>query len=146
MTKKWNQRFLELAKTIGLWSKDPSTQVGSVLVDDEKNILSVGFNGFPRGVKDDINRYINRDLKYKMICHAEANAVAAAARNGHSLKGAILYSTAMPCCQCTVLILQAGVKEIVFATNSDYETRWAADLKVSWEMCREVGVGVTRFV
>jgi len=146
MTEKWKQRFLEQARIVGSWSKDPSTQVGCIVVDEDKNILSMGFNGFPRGIEDTDERYQNRDLKYKMVCHAEANAVAAAARNGHSLKGGILFSTAMPCCQCTVLIIQSGIQMVNFTTNLKYEQRWIEDLKIAWKMLEEAKVEVHRFL
>jgi dCMP deaminase len=71
---KWDKNFLELAKTVSTFSKDPSTQVGAVIVDDDKRVISIGYNGFPKGVRDD-HRLDNRELKYEMIVHAEANAL-----------------------------------------------------------------------
>lgn len=70
----WDDRFLELATVISSWSKDPSTQVGAVIVDDDNRVISIGYNGFPKGIKDD-HRLSNRDLKYEMVVHAEANAL-----------------------------------------------------------------------
>ena len=67
--KKWDLRFIELAKLVSTWSKDPSTQTGAVIVDPNRRVVSVGYNGFPIGVDDDPERYANRDLKYKMIVH-----------------------------------------------------------------------------
>ena len=75
MGDKWDERFLELASHISLWSKDPSTKVGCVVVGDDREIRSTGFNGFPRGIKDDETRLSDRSQKYPLICHAEENAI-----------------------------------------------------------------------
>ena len=83
---KWDKRFLELAKQIASWSKDPSTQVGCVVVGPDREIRSTGFNGLPRGIEDSEDRLNNREIKYPMICHAEENAIMHAARIGISLK------------------------------------------------------------
>ena len=83
-----------------------------MIVDHDKNQLSGGFNGFPRGIKDD-GRLEERERAIKIVVHAEANAVATAARNGHSIKGAILYSTHRPCPQCASLIIQSGIVRVV---------------------------------
>ena len=75
MGDKWDKRFLELAKHISLWSKDPSTKVGCVVVGEDREIRSTGFNGFPRGIEDDDGRLSDRSQKYPLICHAEENAI-----------------------------------------------------------------------
>ena len=103
---------MDVARQLASWSKDPKRKVGCVIIDDDKNQLSGGFNGFPRGISDD-ERLLNKPVKLQMIVHAEANAVAAAARNGHSLKGSTAYVTSRPCCQCAALLIQAGVKRVV---------------------------------
>jgi len=84
---KWDVRFLELALHISQWSKDPSTKVGCVVVGPDREIRSTGFNGFPRGINDSIDRLSDREQKYPLICHAEENAIMHAARIGISLKG-----------------------------------------------------------
>src|SRR5271166_4784420 len=71
---KWDRRYLELAKQVSTWSKDPSSQIGVVLVNWEKHKEFIGYNGFPRGVGDSIERYNNREFKYKLVVHAEVNA------------------------------------------------------------------------
>ena len=86
MSGKWDVRFIELAKHISLWSKDPSTKVGCVVVGEDREIRSTGFNGFPRGIDDDDERLMDREKKYPLICHAEENAIMHAARIGVSLK------------------------------------------------------------
>ncbi len=112
----WDRYFIELATLISTKSKDPSTKMGVVIVGGDNEILSTGFNGFPRGV-DEINypERWERPDKYMWIVHAEANAVANAARIGVSLKGSRMYMNyrPCPCSTCASLIIQAGVKEII---------------------------------
>lgn len=137
---QWCRRFLSLAQQISLWSKDPSTKVGTIFVDKDKNILSTGFNGFPRKVDDDPDRYYDRKVKYKMVVHAEANAVAAAARNGHSLKGAICFTTAFPCSTCSGIVINAGATQIYYLEKTSYEERWKEDLDISRLMLDEAEI------
>lgn len=121
----WNKRFLDTACLFASWSKDPSTKVGCVIVDEDHNLLSAGFNGFPRGVTGD-RRLYDRETKLKLVVHAEANAVAAAARNGHSLKGSTAYISLPPCSQCAALLVQAGVRFVVFLRGTK-PSKWEAD-------------------
>lgn len=108
---KWTHRFLDLAATVAGWSKDPSTKVGAVAVDPaSRRILELGFNGLPRGVNDLPSRY-ERPKKYALVCHAESNLVAHAARP--VLEGATVYVTHAPCCDCAKLLINAGVAKIV---------------------------------
>lgn len=140
----WDRRMLQAAVLTGSWSKDPSTKVGCLVIDADRNQLSGGYNGFPRGIADD-DRLNDREQKYKIVVHAEANAVAAAARNGHSLKGGVLYTTAFPCSQCCALIIQAGIRHVVYLRREDFEKRWADDIRISQTMFQEVGIGVTAY-
>ena len=117
--QKWDLRFLSLAKEVASWSKDPSTKVGAVLVDDNRRIISTGYNGFPRGVEDLEARYNHRPTKYSLVVHAEANALL----NSVVLpRGGTLYCTLHPCEECSKLIVQAGVTRIVVPEES-YEKR-----------------------
>ena len=109
MSAKWDQRFLKLAEHISGWSKDPSTKVGCVVVGEDREIRSTGFNGFPRGIADDSDRLSDRDKKYPLICHAEENAIMHAARIGLSLKGCTAYVTWPPCTRCARSLIQAAV-------------------------------------
>ena len=114
MNDKWITRFMALAEEVASWSKDPSTKVGAVAVDDERRILAVGYNGFPRGVEDSEDRLWTRPVKYQLTTHAEANLIAAAARIGTSLANATLVvSSLYPCCVCAGLIAQAGIKRVI---------------------------------
>ena len=136
---KWQLRFLALAKHIASWSKDPSTQVGAVIVDNQRRIVSTGYNGLPQGVSDFHKRYVNRDLKYKMIIHAEMNAIAFAQR---SLQGCRLYTWPFaPCAVCTGVIIQSGIVQVVAPEISDeLMERWGEDMMFSIQMFEEAGV------
>lgn len=134
----WNKRFLDMACLFASWSKDPSTKVGCVIVDEDHNLLSAGFNGFPRGVADD-RRLYDRETKLKLVVHAEANAVAAAARNGHSLKGSVAYITLPPCAQCAALLIQAGMCRVVFLSGTK-PSKWEADWELAQGLLTEAGV------
>jgi len=113
---KWDSRFLQAAAMFASWSKDPSTKVGAVLVDGERRILGTGYNGFPRGVEDALERLENRDLKYPLTAHAELNAIL-----GCTLRpaGATLYVYPYPPChECTKAIIQAGVRRVVIGLGA----------------------------
>ena len=111
----WDELFILQAALIAQKSKDPSTKVGCVIVGDDNAILSMGFNGFPRGVDEsDPNRW-KRPEKYNWIEHAERNAIYNAARHGINLIGARVYLNwePKPCADCTRALIQAGIKEII---------------------------------
>ena len=137
---KWDERFLELAKQIASWSKDPSTQVGCVVVGPDREIRSTGFNGLPRGIEDSEDRLNNREIKYPMICHAEENAIMHAARIGISLKDCTAYVTWPPCTRCARSLIQAGVSEIIYPKGIDIPDRWAQDFDLSLKMFKEAAV------
>lgn len=137
--KKWDRRFLELAQLISSWSLDPSTKVGAVIVDEKRRIISAGYNGLPIGVEDTYERLNNRELKYKLIVHAERNALLFAER---SVKGCVIYTWPfMPCATCASMIIQSGVTRVV-APYSD-NPRWVEDFKLAEELFLEAGVELT---
>jgi len=142
MSAKWDQRFLKLAEHISGWSKDPSTKVGCVVVGEDREIRSTGFNGFPRGIADDAARLEDREQKYPLICHAEENAIMHAARIGLSLKGCTAYVTWPPCTRCARSLIQAGVIEVVYPEDSDVPERWMADFDMSTNMMGEAGIKI----
>lgn len=107
---KWDKRFLDLAQHISEWSYDPRTKVGSVIVNDKRQVIGMGYNGFPRGVSDVPDRYEDRETKLKFVAHAERNAL----DNSFSdTEGATLYATLHPCCDCAKGIIQKGIKRVV---------------------------------
>ncbi|CAA6604017.1 Uncharacterized deaminase in luxG 3'region [Rhodospirillaceae bacterium LM-1] len=113
----WDRRFIALAAHIAAWSKDPSTKVGCVVVGPDREILTTGYNGFPRGVTDDPKR-MERPAKYLWTSHAEENAVAHAARIGVSLKGCTAYVTHCPCSRCARSLIQSGVRRVVYPNEA----------------------------
>ena len=142
MSTKWDQRFLKLAEHISGWSKDPSTKVGCVVVGEDREIRSTGFNGFPRGIADDAARLEDREQKYPLICHAEENAIMHAARIGLSLKGCTAYVTWPPCTRCARSLIQAGVVEVVYPEEIEVPERWMADFDMSTSMMGEAGLNI----
>lgn len=134
---KWDRRFLELACTVGKWSKDPSTRVGAVIANTRR-VVSLGFNGFPAGVNDLDERYANRDVKYKMVVHAEANAIISARE---PLSGCTLFVSAPPCATCAGKIIQTGITKVFYvASSTDFHDRWKQDLDTASIMFQEAGV------
>ena len=140
MTSKWDMRFIELARHISGWSKDPSTKVGCVVVGEDREIRSTGFNGFPRGIDDDPERLADREKKYPLICHAEENAIMHAARIGVSLKDSTAYVTWPPCSRCARSLIQAGIREVVYSSNEEIPERWLEDFEISTGMLAEANV------
>jgi dCMP deaminase len=134
----WDRKFIDMAVMVSSWSKDPSTKVGCVIADSDHAQLSEGFNGFPRGIADD-DRLNQREVKYRLIVHAEANAIAAAARNGHGLKGATAYVTFCPCPQCAALLIQAGIVRVVTIEGAT-PPHWKAECDIAQAMFREASV------
>lgn len=132
MSNKWDNRFMQLAKEIASWSKDPSTQVGAVIVDDKKRIVGIGYNGFPRGVVDDSARYVDKPIKHSMVVHAEANAILNAVK---SVKDCNIYIWPLfTCDECAKLIIQSGIKRVI-STNDRYSPDKAASI-----MYKEAGI------
>ena len=140
MTSKWDIRFIELARHISGWSKDPSTKVGCVVVGEDREIRSTGFNGFPRGIDDDPERLADREKKYPLICHAEENAIMHAARIGVSLKDSTAYVTWPPCSRCARSLIQAGIREVVYSSSAEIPERWIEDFEISTGMLAEANV------
>jgi len=147
---KWDAHFLGLCIAHARMSKDPSTQIGAVIVGPDMEIRSVGFNGFPRGIADTESRLNNRDTKLRLVVHGEMNAVLAAARVGTPLKGCTLYLAATdstgavwggpPCVRCTVECIQAGIAEIVSYPRKTAPSRWSCDLELAEQLLAEAGV------
>jgi len=121
--EKWDVRFLELAKFIASWSKDPSTKTGAVIVRPNKSVASVGFNGFPTKLIDSEKDYSNRDVKYSKIIHCEMNALLFAREQ---VTGYTLYTYPLASCErCAVHMIQAGITRCVFPKiPHDQQERW----------------------
>ena len=114
----WDEYFMGVAILSSKRSKDPSTQVGACIVNKDKKIVGIGYNGFPHGVDDDVfpwgkeGNYI--DTKYPYVVHAEPNAIL---NSTSSLVDCSIYVTLFPCCECAKLIIQSGIKEIVYISD-----------------------------
>ena len=140
---EWHRRYLEIASAVALWSKDPSTQVGAIAVGDKGQVLSQGYNGFPRGVKDTKDRLENREEKHKYIVHAEQNVIYNATYNGVSLDGSTLYVSGLPVCQeCAKGIIQVGIKHVLMF-DKEYPEKWMKSFYNTSKMFDEAGVTYT---
>ncbi len=134
----WDEYFMSIAVLSSMRSKDPSTQVGACIVDGEKKIISMGYNGMPHCCDDDVypwERAEGLESKYLYVCHAELNAIL----NSHngSVKGCTVYTTLFPCNECAKAIIQSGIKEVVY-----YEDKYADTdgVKASKRMFDSAGV------
>lgn len=135
----WDQRFMGLASYVANWSKDPSTKVGAVIVNGKKQVLSMGYNGFPRGVDDNEERYNDRPTKLKFVAHAERNAL----DNAYvDVDGATLYSTLYPCSECAKGIIQRGIKKVVTSRQWLEHQTTAFQFDVTETMFKEAGVEI----
>lgn len=143
---EWDERWLDLADHVGSWSKDRSTKVGCVIVGDANQVLSLGYNGFPRGVNDTHPARHERPAKYHWTEHAERNAIYNAARTGTNLTGSVLYVPWFPCVDCARGIAQAGIAAIVTTMPESYEdefmSRWAESFRISYEILTESRVSI----
>lgn len=139
---KWDKRYIQLAKEVAGWSKDPSRQIGAVIVGNKGQIISQGYNGFPRGIADHEDRLQRREVKYKYVVHAEANAIYNAIHNGASTEGATIYVTGLPVChECAKAIIQTGIKRVVM--DSEPEDNWLESGCLAQVMFKEAGVDFT---
>ena len=138
----WEEYFMGLAHLSGLRSKDPNTQVGAVIVDENNRVVSIGYNGFPSGVSDDEFPWGREggvlDTKYAFVVHAELNAILNSQR---SVRGCSLYVSLFPCNECAKAIIQAGIRRIIFESDK-YD---GADTNIaSKRMLRAAGVELVR--
>lgn len=135
---KWRDRWMSMARLVAGWSTDPNRKVGAVVVDGRQVLLSMGWNGMPRGVREfdhpelpkgRYNTRWERPRKYLFVTHAEGNAIANAAATGRSLIDATIYVTLPPCADCAKLIIQSGIGKVVCPSPDTRDERWAE----SWE-------------
>lgn len=139
---KWDLRFLKMAAEISTWSKDPSTKVGAVIVDQERHVVSTGYNGFPKGVKDSLALYEDRKEKYPRIIHGDMNALL---RARCDLRGHTMFLwPMMPCQACAIHIIQVGITRVVAPTFTvERAARWEELSSVTVKLFREAGVELT---
>ena len=140
----WDEYFMGIASLSALRSKDPNTKVGACIVDDDMKVVSIGYNGMPKGLDEDQlswNKGEGLDSKYLYVCHAEMNAILNT-RNGAALKGCRLYVTLFPCENCAKAIIQAGIKEVIYLSDKYKDTD---GVKASKLMLKKCGVKTTEF-
>ena len=141
----WDEYFMGMAVLSSLRSKDPSTKVGAVIVNDEKKVVSIGYNGMPRHIEDEDltwNKGEGLDSKYLYVCHAELNAILNA-RNGSSLANCTVYVTLFPCNECTKALIQVGIKEVVYLDDKYGDT---IGVQASKKMLTLAGIKYRQFV
>jgi dCMP deaminase len=138
----WDRRFMELATHVGEWSKDKSRKIGCVIVGHRNEIRATGFNGFPRGAKDDQEDRHGRPLKYDWTEHAERNAIYNAAAIGVPLAGCRIYVPWFPCVACARAIVQVGIIEVVAFAPDLTDPQWGAEFEISSQLFSEVDVKV----
>lgn len=142
---KWDKRFLQLAQLVASWSKDPSTKVGAVVVNNFNKVYGLGYNGFPKGVEDADERLNDRPTKYKLVVHAEINAILNAGINadGGTIYVWPAFGNPPLCSSCAKAVIQAGIYRVVgYKPDVDEATaeRWREELEAAQLMCREAGV------
>lgn len=143
ISSAWDKKFLELAKHISTWSKDPSKKIGAVAVGPNRNILATGYNGFPKGIQDTPERLNDRETKYELVVHAEMNCIYNAVENGVSLKGAHLYVYGLPIChECAKGVVQVGIARVVIEDKLCAEQRWSDSFAKSKRIFYEGNVAV----
>ena len=136
----WDTYFMRIAETSSHRSKDPHTQVGACVVDSENRILGIGYNGFPRGCSDDEFPWTKPE-KYLYVCHAEMNALLNS-NNLNLVPGSKIYSTLFPCNNCAKLILQLGIKEVIYLHD---KYRDCKENEASRKMFEAAGIEYNKF-
>lgn len=148
MNMNWVEYFLNIAEQVKLKSKDQSTQIGAVIVGKDNEILSTGYNSFPRGLNDNIPERQERPEKYFWFEHAERNGIYNAARNGISLKDSTIFLTSgLPCCDCSRAIINCGIKTVYCkkeCTTKNPE-KWKEHQTRSFNMLKECGVEIVYY-
>ena len=140
----WDEYFMGVAKLSGMRSKDPNTQVGACIVNNENRILSVGYNGFPSGCDDDVFPWERSaddsfNTKYLYVCHAELNAILNC--RGRNLTNSRIYVALFPCNECAKAIIQSGIKEVIYLSDKYADT---PATKASKRMFDAAGVKYTK--
>lgn len=132
----WDEYFMGIAMLSAMRSKDPNTQVGACIVSSDNRILSAGYNGAPRGLNDDVMHWDREgdfvNTKYAYVCHAELNAILNSRTN---LEGSKIYVDLFPCNECAKAIIQAGIKEVIYANDKYKDTDSVKVSKMMFDTC-----------
>lgn len=143
MSNKWDKRYMDLAKQVGTWSKDPSKQIGAIAIGSKGQVLAQGYNGFPRGIDDNESRLNTKETKYKYVVHAEMNLIYNATFNGISLNGSTVYVSGLPVCsECAKGLIQVGVKQVVMSKDSleEADEKWLDSFELTIALLNEAGI------
>jgi dCMP deaminase len=139
----WDLRFIELSSHVAAWSKDRSRESGCVIVGPNREIRTTGYNGFPRGISDDIEERHDRPAKYMWTEHAERNAIYNAARMGLSLESCTAYINWYPCVDCARALIQSGISRLVVASEPNFsDPTYGEGFRVADQMFYEAEVKV----
>ena len=138
---KWDLHYLNLAKEISTWSKDPSTKIGAVAVGKHGQILATGYNGFPRGIEDSVDRLTNRETKYSYMIHGEMNCIYNATLTGVSLDNATLYVHGLPVCSdCAKGVAQVGIKKVFACHPVTISSKWEQSNLLTKSIFEEIDI------
>lgn len=146
----WDEWFMRQVYLIATKSKDKLSKIGSIIVNDNQ-IIKVGYNGFPVGINDNIKERHLRPLKYSFVSHSEANAIVFAAKAGVKTDGCILYTNGQCCIECTKLVIQSGIKKVVYHKQFDdkwdelYRIQWDGHKKISTILFNEANIELVAF-
>jgi len=131
----WDEWFMRMVYEVSNKSKDKSSKIGSIIVNNNQ-IVKIGYNGFPRGVNDDIEERHNRPLKYKFTAHSEANAIFFAAKDGVKTDGCSMYTNGISCLECAKAIIQSGIKIVIY--HKQYQDKWDKYRREQWDGHSEI--------
>ena len=135
----WDEYFMAIAKLSSMRSKDPNTQVGACIVSQDNRILSIGYNGAPNGFSDDVFPWDREgetlSTKYAFVCHGEMNAILNYRGSRKDLEGAKLYVDLFPCNECAKLIIQSGIKEVIYLCDKYKDTDGVKASKLMFQEC-----------
>jgi dCMP deaminase len=143
--ENWDRKFIKLSKHISDWSKDKNKKVGAVIVDIDNIVLSMGYNGIPRGCDDTDECRYERPTKYLFTEHAERNAIYHAARHGVSLKGCKMYVTLFPCADCARAMIQSGITKLIAPEPNLNHEVWGEHFKAAIQMMEEAKIEIILF-
>lgn len=143
--ENWDKKFIKLSSHISDWSKDKNKKVGAVIVDSDNIVLSMGYNGIPRGCDDTDECRYERPTKYLFTEHAERNAIYHAARHGVSLKGCKMYVTLFPCADCARAMIQSGITKLIAPEPNLNHEVWGEHFKAAIQMMEEAKIEIILF-
>lgn len=138
----WDSLFMNMVYLVSMKSKDENTRVGAVIVGLDNEVRSVGYNGFPRGINDNVPERQQRPEKYYWFAHAECNSVYNAALCGVAIKGCRMYTNGIPCTGCAHAVINSGIKEVIVDKRWDDHNQWKDQSERTLIMFNESGIKV----